>query len=72
MPNSGWRLYYLFKSEVWQNSKYFLVSDEILFLVFIMVLLFFVNIVQSLDMSIFKSPNINHSVFNIFCTCKLR
>ena len=57
--------------KIWQNSKYFLVPDEIFFVSFIMFLFFSVNIEYFLDMSIFRSLSIYHSSFNIFSAFKL-
>ena len=54
-----------------KNSKYFLVSDQILFIPFILFVFFSVNIVQFLDMPTFKSCIIYHSSFNIFSAFKL-
>lgn len=43
MRYSGWQLYYLLKSNSLAKFQMFLASDEILFVIFIM-LFFFVNI----------------------------
>ena len=49
MRYSGWQLYYLLKSNSLAKFQMFLASDEILFVIFIMFLFFFVNIVLFSD-----------------------
>lgn len=71
MCNSSWDCITCLNWKVWQNSKYSLASDKILFLSFTMFLFFSLNIVQFLDMSIFESHSIYHFAFNILFAFKL-
>ena len=56
--------------KVLQNSKYFFATDEILLVLFTMVLLFSLSNVPFSHKLIFKSPGMCHSSFKIFSVFK--